>query len=339
MATRFEIALYGDDPVALRSAAEEALDEIQRLESKLSLYRPDSEIAHVNARAAEEPVRVSPELFRLLEQTRQLHEETEGAFNITVGPLMRAWGFVGDSGHLPDPQILEQARQCVGMNHLHLDADRQSVRFLRRGVMVDLGSIGKGYAIEKAAEILRETGVSSALIHGGTSTTFAIGAPPGEEAWKIAIERPPHPGPLDEHPLTLALSPKGERERQAVSGKPPAETTTPAMPLAIVSLREMALSVSGVSGKSFQIGGSTYGHVIDPRTGAPASAAILAAVCAASATESDALSTALLTLGVVGHQKISALRSGMRTMVVEQPRSSGESLQIHSSGIEILNRL
>src|SRR5947209_4302349 len=127
MATRFEIALYGEDPVALRAAAEEALDEVERLENKLSLYRPDSEIAHLNARAAEEPIRVSPELFRLLGHARQLHDETEGAFDITIGPLMRAWGFVGDSGHFPDQKLLDQARQCVGMDHLQLDPDQQSV--------------------------------------------------------------------------------------------------------------------------------------------------------------------------------------------------------------------
>src|SRR6266404_6157513 len=98
MATRFEVVLYGGDTVSLRAAAEEALDEVQRIESKLSLYRPESEIAHLNVRAAYESVRVSPELFRLLEQAKRLHEETEGAFDITIGPLMRAWGFVGDSG-------------------------------------------------------------------------------------------------------------------------------------------------------------------------------------------------------------------------------------------------
>src|SRR5437773_7573419 len=139
MATRFEIVLYGHNEVSLRAAAEEALDEIDRLEQKLSLYRPDSEIAHLNARAASEPVRVSPELFRLLEQIKRLHEETAAAFDITIGPLMRAWGFIGASGEMPDPQQLEAARQCVGMNLVQFDPDQSSIRFARPGVMLDLG--------------------------------------------------------------------------------------------------------------------------------------------------------------------------------------------------------
>src|SRR5207247_237458 len=106
------------------------------------------------------------ELFRLLQQIKRLHDETTGAFDITIGPLMRAWGFIGGSGEMPDPQQLEAARQCVGMHLLEFDANHSSIRFARPGVMLDLGAVGKGYAIEKAAEILREAGVSSALIHG-----------------------------------------------------------------------------------------------------------------------------------------------------------------------------
>src|SRR5438309_271553 len=102
MATRFEIVLQGENPVSLRAAGEEALDEIARLENQLSLYRPTSEIAHLNARAAHEAVRVSPGVFALLQQARQLSEESGGAFDITIAPLVRAWGFMGGSGELPN---------------------------------------------------------------------------------------------------------------------------------------------------------------------------------------------------------------------------------------------
>ena len=308
MATRFEIVLHGADSVALRAAAEEALDEVERLEGKLSLYRPDSEVAHLNARAAHQSVRVSPELFRLLEHITQLHEETTGACDITVGPLMRVWGFVGGSGQLPDPEQLDQARQCVGMDLVELDRNSQSVRFGRPGVMLDMGAVGKGYSIEKAAEILREAGVTSALIHGGTSTTYAIGKPPDQDAWKIAIE---HPAPGSD-----GVSPAAVSDECARAGE------TPALPgaatLAVVPLVDNALSVSAPSGKSFSVGDQTYGHIIDPRTGAPAGKAILAAVSVSSAMESDALSTALLTLGIAGHETISRLRPDIRTLVVEQ---------------------
>src|SRR5437868_3350923 len=94
MATRFEIVLHGDDPVALRAAGEEALGEIDRLESQLSLYRNTSEVSHLNARAAHQPVRVTPDLFALLGQAKKLHQESGGAFDVTIGPLVRCWGFM-----------------------------------------------------------------------------------------------------------------------------------------------------------------------------------------------------------------------------------------------------
>ena len=143
MATRFEIALHGDNPISLRAAGEEAFDEIERIEARLSLYRPTSEIAHVNARAAREAVRVSPATFRLLKHAVNLSAETGGAFDITIGPLMRCWGFVDGTGRMPTPEALAEARARTGMNLVELDAARFTVRFAREGVMLDLGAIGK----------------------------------------------------------------------------------------------------------------------------------------------------------------------------------------------------
>src|SRR5690349_10488884 len=116
MATRFELVLHGEDPVALRAAGEEALAEIQRLDAQLSLYRPTSEIAHLNARAAAQPVRVDPRLFRLLQQTERLSQETGGAFDITIAPLMRCWGFMGGDGEMPETGAVAEARAKVGMH-------------------------------------------------------------------------------------------------------------------------------------------------------------------------------------------------------------------------------
>src|SRR5262245_5142912 len=156
MATRFEIILYGNDPVSLRATGEEALDEVERLENQLSLYRPTSDIAHLNARAAREPVRVDPALFHLLEQARKLHQETDGAFDITIAPLVRCWGFMGGTGRIPSRAEIAEARKKVGMHLVQLDGATCSVRFAREGVMLDLGAIGKGYAIERAADLLKE---------------------------------------------------------------------------------------------------------------------------------------------------------------------------------------
>src|SRR6516164_6924116 len=136
MATRFELVLHGEDPVHLRAAGEEALGEIERLESQLSLFRPESEIANLNARAAREPVQVSPEVFGLLEHAQRLHAESGGAFDITIAPLVRCWGFMGSTGRLPSADEVAQAREKVGMNLVQLDAEQRTVRFSREGVML-----------------------------------------------------------------------------------------------------------------------------------------------------------------------------------------------------------
>ena len=302
MATRFELVLYGQDPATLRAAGEEALNEIERLDKKLNLYNPGSEIAHLNLRAACEEVRAGPELFALLEQARRLHEETSGAFDITIAPLLRCWGFMGGKGKMPAPAELAEARSRTGMRLVQLDKGRRTVHFVREGVMLDLGAIGKGYAVERAAELLREAGVASAMLHGGTSTVYAIGQPPDAASWNVAVEYP-----ADEQ-----------------GGSPGT--------LALVPLKDEALSVSAVWGKSFSAQGKTYGHIIDPRSGQPASHAMLSLVVLPSATETDALSTALLTLGGKGHDLIAGLRRGMRTLLLEKGRRQG-AFRVRASGI------
>jgi thiamine biosynthesis lipoprotein len=302
MHTRFEIALHGGDPIALRAAGEEALDEIDRLEDRLSLFRPISEIAHLNARAASEAVRVTPEVLALLRLTKQLHAETGGAFDPTIAPLLDCWGLLGGTGRVPTPEEIAAACACVGMGLVELDERQSTVRFTRPGVRLDLGAIGKGCAIDRAAEILRDAGVTSALLHGGTSTVYALGVPPGSDAWSVAIEGPPA---------------AAGQERQT---------------LATVQLRDESLSVSAIWGKFFTSGGQTFGHILNPQTGRPAHEAVLAAVVLPSATDTDALSTALLALGPGGHERLAALRPGMKTLLAST-HPDGGPLRMVTCGI------
>ena len=264
MATRFGTGdLPGEDKVRLRSAGEAALDEIERLEAQLTFYRPESELSRLNRRAATEPVRLEPQFFQLIERAQKIHQLTEGAFDPTIGPLMRCWGFVGAEGQMPDPEQVERARAVTGMHLVHLDRTARSVRFERAGVMLDLGAIGKGYAIDRAVEILRDLGIEHAIIHGGTSTVYAFGQSPEAGDWKVAI---PRPGPAGGSALeSHSTDPSG-------------------LPLAVVSLRDRAISVSAVLGKAFESGGKVYGHVFDPRVGRPVAGALMAAVVTASAT-------------------------------------------------------
>jgi len=319
MATRFELVLHGENPIALRAAGEEALDEIDRLENQLSLYRPASEIAQLNARAAREPVRVTPAVFALLQHAQQLHAETGGAFDITIAPLVRCWGFMGGTGKMPAPEEVAAARENVGMQHVLLDATNRTVRFAHDGVMLDLGAIGKGYAVGRAAEILREAGITSALIHGGTSTVYAIGRPPGGDFWKVAIEQPA----AGVWSSAFTRSKANEPSRNQRDGTP--------NPIPAVALRGEAMSVSAIWGRAFEAEGKTFGHVLDPRTGQPVSRALLAVVVLPSAMETDALSTALLTLGTDGHEHISGLRPNMRTWLMTP---SGNGFHVEARGID-----
>ena len=320
MATRFEILLHGENASALRAAGEEALDEIDRLEARLSLFQASSEIAHLNARAARGPVRITPGLFALLQRAKELHEETGGAFDITIAPLVRCWGFMGGSGQKPEAVALAEARAKVGMALVELDRNDFTVCFKAEGVMLDLGAIGKGYAIERAVELLRDAGVTSALLHGGTSTVYGLGRPPEGECWRVAIEDPK--ARTGSHQVTISASEK----EQAGQGSGSAKI------LATVPLKDEAMSVSAIWGKFFEAEGKTFGHILDPRTGQPADGAVLSAVVLPSATDTDALSTALLIRGVEGHEEIAKLRPGMKTLLVIEFEGR---LRLQSKGIDV----
>ncbi len=311
MGTRFEVALPGDDLLRLLPAAESALDEVERLERQLSMYRYESEISGINAYAGFQPVRVEPRLFALLRRAQQITRETGGAFDLTVGPLLRAWGFVGGSGAMAEPEAVEAARELVGADRLLLDSEAMTVTFDRPGVLLDLGAIGKGYALDRALEMLEDAGVDRALVHGGTSTVYGLGAPPDSAGWRVALR-----------------DPRGEAD--AVLGT--------------VELRDRALSVSAPHGKAFREGDRLYGHVLDPRTGEPVHGAMLAAVAHPSATLTDALSTALLVLGRDGVPGLAALYPEADLLVVAEeaggPRAwaagpDGWRLRLLADGIPV----
>jgi thiamine biosynthesis lipoprotein len=259
MACRFEVMLPSNDARDI-AAAQAALDEADRLEAILTVFRETSEVSHVNRTAGGADVRVGPELFELLQASERLYQETDGAFDVTSNPLSRCWGFLRREGRVPDDASLAEARACVGMNHVTLDIDRQTVRFDRPGVELNFGSIGKGYAIDRMAAILRGRGVRHALLSAGASSVVAIGG--GRGGWPIDL-----------------------RPRRARA------------PVGRVRLRDGAVGSSGAGEQYFEIDGTRYGHVLDPRTGWPATGVLGVSVVTRDATDADALSTALLIEG------------------------------------------
>jgi thiamine biosynthesis lipoprotein len=261
MACRVEVLVRGEDAAAL-AAARGALDEADRLEGILTVFRDTSDLVRVNRTAAQRPVSVAGELFDLLRRCKEIHRSTEGAFDISSTPLSRCWGFMRRDGRLPAPKEIEAARSCVALETMALDDVEQTVHFKHAGLELNLGAVGKGFALDRMGAALRAAGVSDALVSAGRSSLVALGAPDG--GWRV----------------DLRSTMRGE-----VVGR--------------VVLRDAALGTSGAGEQFFEVNGVRYGHVIDPRTGWPATGVRSASVVSDSAAEADALSTAFLVGGTV----------------------------------------
>jgi FAD:protein FMN transferase len=254
MGTTFSIMVYGTDRANMEAAVNAAFDEVQRLDQMLSNYLPTSEWSGVNCVAGHRPARVSPELFQLLSDCAEYSRRSEGAFDITVGRLMKAWGFYKGTGRVPQPSEVQAAMTCVGAHHLRLDRAAMTVQFDTE-VELDPGGIGKGYAVDRMVQILRQRGMESALVAGSASTIYGLGTPPGEpRGWRVSVSSPRDP-------------------RKAATE---------------VFLKNAALSTTASYEKFFRAQGRTYSHILDPRTGYPAQGASLVSVLAPRAVDSEA---------------------------------------------------
>lgn len=263
MGSSFSIVAYAADRLRLQAAVEEAFEEIRRLDAMLSNYKPRSQWSVVNRQAADGPVRVSPELFALLEACAAYSRASDGAFDITIGPLVRIWGFYRGGGRLPHRAEIRGALAKVGWRGLLLDRDHQTVRFARPGMEIDPGGIGKGYAVDRAVDVLRRGEVAAAMVSAGGSSIYGLGAPPGEDGWRVRIRHP--------------------REE--------------AKTVAEVLLRDQSMSTSGSYEKSFAAGGKTYSHIFDPRTGYPAQGMLSVSVVAPDTIDSEAWTKPLFING------------------------------------------
>jgi FAD:protein FMN transferase len=256
MACRFEVM---SDEIELE-AARAALDEADEVETMLTVFRDTSEVAALNRLAATEPVVASPGLFALLQRSAELHARTGGAFDVSATPLSRCWGFLKRDGRVPDDAEIEQALRVVGMRHVALDAERRTVSFARAGVEVSFGAIGKGYALDRMADVLRAHGACRALLSAGRSSVRAIGG--RGRGW-----------PIDVRPQLASRT----------AGR--------------LWIRDGAIGTSGAGEQFIVADGRRLGHVIDPRSGRPAHGVLAASVVTGDAASADALSTAFLIGG------------------------------------------
>lgn len=283
MACEFELCLNAGEFAHANRAALSALELVDAVEAQLTVYRDHSQIMDLNRRAAQGPVAVEPRLFSLLERCVQLWRETAGAFDITSGPLSKVWGFYRRQGNLPDQAAIDEALQCVGSEHLELDSERGTVRFLHPKLELNLGSVGKGFALDLCGEQLRGAGIGSFLWHAGQSSLLAAGNRGGSrKGWEIGIGDPLRPGRR----------------------------------LARLRLKDCAVGTSGSAHQYFRHGGQRYGHILDPRTGWPAQGIDSVTVVAPTATEADALGTAFYVLGPDGAREFCAGRPEIGMVMV-----------------------
>ena len=258
MACRFEVTLPMSTECGV-SIASEALDEVEEIEKHLSVFKDESAVSLLNRRAASQAVRVDGPLFDLLSFCKKLHDETEGVFDVTSGPLTRCWGFLKREGRLPSNSEIENGKSLVGSEKLVLDAASSTVQFKQVGVEINLGSVGKGYALDVVSKHFKRAN-EPALLSAGASSFLATGS---TRAWLVGVRQP-----------------RAKQKR-----------------LASVRLRECAMSTSGSEEQFFEAGGRRFGHIIDSRTGWPAEKVSLVTVVADSAARSDALATAFFVGG------------------------------------------
>jgi len=308
MATEFEVFLNAGQHEGGTEAALEALDLVDALEDQMSVFRATSEISRLNRRGADGPVEVEPRLFELLELAIRLHAETDGAFDVTSGPLWRAWGFARRAGRIPSDEELAEAIEHVGSHLVEIDAEHRTVRFRRPGVELNLGSIGKGYALDRCAEMLIDAGVRDFLLHGGQSSVLARGS-----------RKPIRQASPDALPAgwVVGVPDPTRRDRR----------------LAELRLEDRALATSGTQTQYFRHQGRRYGHILDPRTGQPAEGLLSATVVAPNGAEADALSTAFYVMGPDKALDYCQSRPDLGAVLV-CPADRPEGLKIRSVGLE-----
>jgi FAD:protein FMN transferase len=259
MGTVFEIAAYDESSEHASDAIDKALEEVLRIDGILSNYKPESALSQLNRSAHFRPQRVPPDLYRAIAEALQYSRLTNGKFDISVAPWVDMWKAALSGGAVPSLEQQNRVGNCVGYEKIELIPPDQIV-FQSPCLRLDLGAVGKGYAVDRAAEVLRSWGIHNALINAGGSTLLAMGAPPGKSAWLLHLRDP-----------SEKLDPQVMLKDESVSTS---EQTPPSL-----------------------LGKDSAGHIIDPDTGTPLRTDFAVSVIAKTGLATDGLSTSLLLVG------------------------------------------
>lgn len=294
MGLPFRIVLYTSDEKIAADAAEAAFARIKQLNDRLSDYDSDSELSKLSQTSGKnQSVPVSDDLWRVLKRSHETAEQSGGAFDITVGPVVNLWRKARREKRLPDRDRLAEARARVGYGNIVLDDSTHSARLLVTDMRLDLGAIAKGYAADEALKVLSAHGVTRALVTGGGDMA-AADPPPGKKGWRIEV------APLD------------------ITNSPPAR---------FVLLRNRGLATSGDLFQFLEIDGKRYSHIVDPHTGIGLTDHSLVTVTAKDGITADALSTAVSVLGPADGIRLVERTPGAAAHIVRQPNGRLETAE------------
>jgi FAD:protein FMN transferase len=286
MGTRVRMVVYAADESAAKAATRAAFDRIAELNRIMSDYLPTSELMQLCKQAGGPPVKVSPELFFLLEKSQEFARLTDGAFDVTVGPIVRLWRRARKLRELPASDQLADARKLVDYRLLKLNAAERTVQLEKPGMQIDLGGIAKGYAADEAQKVLKKHGIASALVALGGDIVVSA-PPPGAAGWRVSI------------------SPLGEEQKG-----------TPTM-----LLHDCGVSTAGDTEQFVEISGVRYSHIVDPKTGMGLTTRIQVTVVAKDGTTADGLDTGLAVLGAERALPIVEKLDGVSARIVWKNKS------------------
>lgn len=273
MGNRFEVTIVAKTETEANSFIDIGIEEIIRIEKLISSWDAGSETSAINAQAGIKPVKVSSELFQLIERAIRLSKLTNGAFDISYASMDKIWKFDGSMTEMPSDEKIKASVAKVGFQNIELDKNASTVFLKKEGMKIGFGAIGKGYAADKAKDLLIKKGVSAGIINAsGDMNTW--GKQPNGDFWKVAITNPMNKNKA----------------------------------FALIPITEGAVVTSGDYEKYVSFNGVRYTHIIDPRTGYPASGIISATVFAPKAELADALATSIFVMGIeVGLDRINQL--------------------------------
>lgn len=277
-----------------QKAVDLAFEVIKDIDSRMGVYNNDSEVSQINRLST---ARVSADTFEVIQKAIDVSRLSNGAFDVTVGPLIDVWGF-RNKNHIPSDVELTNALSLVDYRKIRIDRPHLTVKLASQGMKIDLGAIAVGYAVDKAVNVLKDAGVKNALVDGG-GEIYALGSPPGKDAWRIGIQHPRRMNDL----------------------------------LGTIELKDMAISTSGDYENYFEVNGKRYCHIMNPKTGKPVEGVMSVTVVANSTVEADALSTALFIMGAEDGMKLAERLGNIECIIVTGSNEKDMKINV-SSGLK-----